>query len=192
MPADLGPAFLRSHMLYDNGAVALLSPQRRFCSCCRTRDRISSDDSLTMASLKVMVMSSDRSSGSKPAQQASVDHSYAEPNQHITTEFVTLARLLCAVDACCQHVHALVAYPFQLYVLAQFGPDWCVFSACAEPNHPQSATAYSPKRFPAPGSSLAGQADCLQNKATSLCSRPGTSSGQCRTELQSLITSRRM
>jgi hypothetical protein len=66
MPADRGPAFLKSHILYDMGLGVLASPHLLLCCCCRTTDRTDSDDSLTMASLKVMVMSSDQSSGFRP------------------------------------------------------------------------------------------------------------------------------
>ena len=68
MPADLGPPFFRSHMLYDKGAEVLVSPHLLLCCCCRTNDRTDKDESLTKASLKVMEMSSDRSSGLRPAE----------------------------------------------------------------------------------------------------------------------------
>lgn len=74
IPADRGPAFLRSHMLYDMGDDVVVSPHLRLCCCCRTRERTDNDDSLTMASLKVMVMSSDRSSGFSPAKGTVLKH----------------------------------------------------------------------------------------------------------------------
>ena len=166
----------------------LLSPQRRLCSCCRTRDRISSDDSLTMASLKVMVMSSERSSGSRPASQANVGHIDTWPNVHNVAEFVILDSLICIVIAWCQL--AVAAYPFQLYVLAHFGPDWCEFSAGEEADRPRRAVACSPKTFPAPGSSLAGQADCLQSRAQVLYSQTCHEQQPNATELADLFDMR--
>jgi len=55
-----------SQILYEMGLGVLASPHLLLCCCWRTTDRTDSDDSLTMASLKVMVMSSDRSSGFRP------------------------------------------------------------------------------------------------------------------------------
>lgn len=72
MPADRGPAFLKSQILYEMALGVLASPHLLLCCCCRTTDRTDSDDSLTMASLNVMVMSSDPSSGFRPGLKAEI------------------------------------------------------------------------------------------------------------------------